>query len=71
MEMLETVLRIETTFAIEVLKPEYLGFLLLYIGPDQILPLTSVLGAIIGILLMFWRYIVSLAGRVWQLLFRR
>jgi hypothetical protein len=26
----------------------------LYIGPDQFLPLTSALGAIAGLVLMFW-----------------
>jgi hypothetical protein len=58
--------------AIEVLKSQHAWLVgVLYVGPDQILPLTSFLGAIIGILLIFWRYVVSLAGRVWQLLFRR
>jgi len=27
----------------------------LYIGPDQILPVTSFLGAIVGFVLMFWQ----------------
>jgi hypothetical protein len=45
--------------------------LALYVGPDQILPLTSLLGAIVGILLIFWRYVVALAGRVWRFLCRR
>lgn len=49
----------------------HLALILLYVGPDQILPLTSLIGAFIGIILMFWRYVVGLAGRVWQLLFRR
>ena len=48
-----------------------LAVILLYVGPDQILPLTTFIGAFIGILLMFWRYVVGLAGRVWHLLFRR
>ncbi len=34
---------------------------LLYAGPDQILPLMSFLGAIIGVLLMFWHRLVALA----------
>ena len=49
----------------------HLPLLLLYVGPDQILPLTSFIGALIGIILVFWRYVVGLAGRVWHLLFRR
>jgi hypothetical protein len=58
--------------AIEILKTQHPWLVgALYVGPDQILPLTSFLGAIFGILLIFWRYVVSLAGRVWQFLFRR
>ena len=58
--------------AIELLRPEHFGpVLVLYVGPDQILPLTSLLGAIVGIILIFWRYVVGLAGKVWHLLFRR
>ncbi|MGH9385405.1 MAG: hypothetical protein ACRD2N_14075 [Vicinamibacterales bacterium] len=43
-----------------------LYFPLLYIGPDQIMPLTSVLGAVIGVLLMFWNRVVGLFRRVWR-----
>jgi len=67
-----TVYSIAVSPAIELLRPENLGpLLVLYVGPDQILPLTSLLGAIVGILLIFWRYVVGLAGKVWQVLFRR
>ena len=38
--------------------------ILLYVGPDQILPLTSILGAIGGALLIFWRHIVGFFRRV-------
>ena len=47
------------------------SFPVLYIGPDQILPLTSVLGGIIGVLLMFWHRAVSLSGRLWRFVVRR
>ena len=40
--------------------PELGAFVLLYVGPDQILPLTSLLGAITGILLMFWNRVMGL-----------
>ena len=43
----------------------------LYVGPDQILPLTSFLGVIVGLVLMFWRYVVALVGRVWRFLARK
>jgi hypothetical protein len=38
--------------------------IVLYVGPDQIMPLTSVLGAIAGIALMFWNRIVGLFVKV-------
>lgn len=36
----------------------------LYIGPDVFLPLTSALAAIAGVLLMFWQRVVGLVGRL-------
>ena len=45
--------------------------ILLYVGPDQIMPLTSVLGAIVGIALMFWNRLVGLAHKCRALLSRR
>jgi hypothetical protein len=47
------------------------AFVLLYIGPDQILPLTSVLGAITGLLLMFWNRVMGLLRTVTRALSRR
>ncbi len=38
----------------------------LYIGPDQLLPLVSALGAIIGVLLIVWHRLTSLVRKVWQ-----
>jgi hypothetical protein len=43
----------------------------LYVTPDQILPLTSALGALIGLLLMFWHRAIAVVRKVWQLLFNR
>jgi len=43
----------------------------LYIGPDQIMPLTSVLGAIVGVALMFWNRLVGLVHKCRSLLSRR
>jgi hypothetical protein len=40
---------------------------LLYVGPDQILPLTSILGAIGGALLIFWRHVVSFFKKIGSL----
>ncbi len=40
--------------------------MILYIGPDQFLPLASALGAILGVLLMWWHRFVDLVRRAWQ-----
>ena len=32
---------------------------LLYLGPETIMPLASVIAAVLGFLLIFWRYIVN------------
>lgn len=45
--------------------------ILLYVGPDQIMPLTSILGALLGIALMFWNRLVGLAHKCRALLTRR
>lgn len=45
--------------------------LFLYVGPDQLMPLTSVLGALVGIALMFWNKIVGIAVKVMGLFGRR
>jgi hypothetical protein len=38
--------------------------MILYVGPDQILPVTSFIGGLIGFLLMFWHKLVDLTRRV-------
>ena len=40
------------------------GFPVLYIGPDQVLPFTSFVGAAIGVVLMFWNRLVGVFRRV-------
>jgi hypothetical protein len=47
------------------------SLVLLYVGPDQILPLTSALGAILGVLLMFWHRLKVLPRKAWRGLFAR
>lgn len=44
---------------------------LLYVGPDQIMPLASVLSAIIGVALMFWHKLVGLVRKCVGLFTRR
>jgi hypothetical protein len=43
----------------------------LYIGPDQLLPLTSILGAIGGALMIFWRQVVGFARKVGSVFSRK
>ena len=50
---------------------QVLSVILLYAGPDQILPLMSLLGAILGVLLVFWQRFVGLVRRVSQFLVSR
>jgi hypothetical protein len=45
--------------------------LALYIGPDQLMPLASVLSAIAGVALMFWRRIVGFVSLCLNLFRRR
>jgi hypothetical protein len=40
--------------------------MLLYVGPDQALPLLSVLGAVVGFVLMWWRRLAMLVRRVFR-----
>jgi hypothetical protein len=48
-----------------------LPFLLLYIGPETILPLTSALAAVIGVLLMFWQRFVGIVRWLWRFVMRK
>ena len=48
-----------------------LPWVLLYIGPEAFLPLTSALAAIAGAVLIFWNRLVGLAGKLWQMVTRR
>jgi len=48
-----------------IVIPKLLGnlshqaILLLYLGPETIMPLASVLGAVVGFLLIFWRLLLK------------
>ncbi|MGE3956198.1 MAG: hypothetical protein AB7H96_05715 [Vicinamibacterales bacterium] len=45
--------------------PDYLlSWVLLYIGPDVFLPLTSALAAMAGFLLMFWQRVLGFVMRL-------
>ena len=44
---------------------------MLYVGPDQIMPITSVLSAIVGVALLFWGRLMVFVGKCWAALTRR
>lgn len=46
-------------------------FVLMYVGPDQMLPIASALGAIFGVLLIVWNRAVALVRRAFRFLFKR
>jgi hypothetical protein len=48
-----------------------LPLVLLYVGPDTMLPLASALAAILGFLLIVWRQALALVRRVWRFLLRK
>jgi hypothetical protein len=48
-----------------VSDPHAIPVVVLYVGPDQIMPLTSAIGAIVGLALMFWNRLVGLAYKCW------
>jgi hypothetical protein len=43
--------------------------LLAYVGPETVIPLTSALAAIFGVLLICWNYVKAFVGRAVRLVF--
>ena len=60
---------------LHVIQPGYgerlLPLVVLYVGPETILPITSALAAIFGFVLIVWRQALALAGRVWRFFVRK
>ena len=48
-----------------------MAIILLYAGPDQILPLVSVIATIIGVLLIWWQRFVLFMKKTWKFLASR
>jgi hypothetical protein len=44
----------------------YLASQFLYLGPDTIMPLASILAAVLGFLLLFWRYIINFIKKIFR-----
>jgi len=45
--------------------------IMLYIGPETMLPLLSGLAALGGVLLMFWQRFVGLVRKIWRVILRK
>ena len=50
---------------------QILPIIILYIGPESMLPLLSALAAIGGVLLMFWQRFIGLLRKFWRLIVRK
>ena len=45
--------------------------LVAYVGPDTVLPLASTVAAVVGAVLVFWGYLVSLVKKAFKFLVRK
>ena len=45
---------------------QWFAWVALYVGPDLLLPLTSALAAIAGVLLMFWNRVIGFVRAGWR-----
>lgn len=50
---------------------QWLPLVVLYIGPETMLPLTSVLAAIVGVLLIAWNHVVGFVRKAWKFCFSK
>jgi hypothetical protein len=50
---------------------KFIPAVILYIGPETMLPLASALAAIVGFLLIVWRQAVAWCRKVWRFLMRK
>jgi hypothetical protein len=44
---------------------------LMYLGPESIMPIASVLAAIIGVILILWRYLIGIIKRAYKYLYHK
>ncbi len=49
-----------------ILEAEIHTAFFLYLGPETIMPFASILAAIVGVLLLVWRYLVSFSKKVFN-----
>jgi hypothetical protein len=43
----------------------------MYVGPETIIPLTSILGMLAGAIMIFWRSLMGVAKRLFRVVTRR
>ena len=60
-----------TGFVFDTESHRWLPLVLLYIGPETMLPLASALAAIGGVLLVFWHRFVGLLRKLWRIVARK
>jgi hypothetical protein len=76
-QAMESTMRIIATALVAVLliagghRSEVQPWMLLYIGPDLLLPFTSAIAATVGVVLMFWQRLTRWVRSFWRMLFRR
>ena len=58
-------------FGFPITVNQLLPILMLYIGPETMLPLASALAAIGGLLLMFWQRFIGLLRWCWRRIVRK
>jgi len=51
-------------------RPEHVPPVFLFVGPETLMPLTSALAAIFGLLLMAWHKVLAIITKVWRFLLR-
>lgn len=50
---------------------EKTSLVLAYMGPQTVLPLASFIAAIVGFVLIFWRFVAKVVRRFFNFIFRR
>ena len=64
--VLHSMVLFASTAAVIPLDALVTAFVFLYIGPELILPIASFIASIVGVLLMFWRYIVRMVRKLFR-----
>jgi hypothetical protein len=55
----------------DISRDPLVQLVVMYVGPDLILPITSALAAVAGVALMFWQRLVGMVLKLWRMIFQR